>query len=297
MIHTSVPPRAAAVRTAALRLAHIHWQVFERRGPFTEWGRTYIDDLLRSHGLAVDEGCFAEGRVTFAEMISAMLPGLAPYDDRFDLALLAHATPDAEPGRPMSRLSASIPEAGLVIAISEQGITSPFTALRLAGSRIVVPESRRALVVIADQSVLFHLQPVPELLRARCDAAAVLVLDESGELGSFSAEHHTGVAPEEVSSLLAGWLANLAAETARPLVIAGSGLTDHCNESTADVDLVRAPAGMPCVGLWSTFADELPRLRPACRTVVLADYEAQLGYLGLCRVDVAVNRADAVAQC
>ncbi|UGT61029.1 hypothetical protein [Nocardia asteroides] len=293
MIHATVPPSTTmSCRLPALPLAHLHWQVFERREPFTALGRTYTEDLLRSQGVAVDEQSFVGGRVTFAEMISEMLPALAPYDDRFDLALLAHATPDAEPGRPTSRLAAAVPDAGPVFGISEQGITAPFTALRLAGRRIVVPGSRRALVVIADQSILFHRLPVPEQLRARHDAAVLLVLDESGRLGSLTADQHPGVAPEQVSSLLEQWLIPAPGSPHRPLVIAGSGVTDHWNVSTTDVDLVRAPAGMPCVGVWSTLAGLMPELRRTGRTVVLTDYEERLGYLGLCRIEVTAAGPD-----
>ncbi|WP_327322115.1 hypothetical protein OG735_06155 [Streptomyces sp. NBC_01210] len=276
-----------------MRLAHVHGREFDRIESFEDRDREFFSDLVASYGLPVDEEGFDAGRTTYAAMVSALLPALAPYDDGFDLALLAHATPDAAPGWPMSRLVRSTSRTGLAFAVSDQGVTSPFTALRLARDGVAVEDGRRALVLVAEQSAVFHRGPVPEPLRARRDAAVALVLDTSGELGTLVPEQRSGIAPGEVASLLAAYLAGATGRTGRPVVIAGAGLTGHRDGPPGGADLLTAPPGMPCAGIWSVLADELPRLRREGRTVVLADYDARLGYLGLCRVDLAVQEGQA----
>lgn len=290
MIHTSVPPRrAAASPPAPLRLAFAHRQEFDRSARFDDQDRELFSDLATSCGFAVDEDVFDAGRTTYASMISALLPALAPYDDGFDLALLAHATPDAGHGRPMSRLARSTTRTGLAFALSDQGATSAFTALELAASGTVVDGGRRALVVVAEQSAVFPHGPVPEPLRVRRDTAVALVLDVSGELGGLSCEHRSGVGPGMVSSLVTAYLADASDGAVRPLLIAGAGLAGHRDGMPGSAELRTAPPGMPCAGIWSVLIDELPRLNRRRRTVVLADYDERFGYLGLCRVDAAAQ--------
>ncbi|MEU8890062.1 hypothetical protein [Streptomyces sp. NPDC048442] len=303
MIHTSVPPRVAAAGSAAppppLRLAHVRRRDFEPGEAFHAQDREYFSDLAASARLPVDETCFGTGRTTYAAMVSALLPELAPYDDDFDLALLAHATPDSTPGWSMSRLVRSTARTGLAFAVSEQGVTSPFAALRMAVEGIPVDGARRALVLIAEQSAVGHRGPVPEPLRARHDTAVALVLDASGPLGGLAAEQRTGVEPGDVSRALTGHLAHLAQSaggTERPVLIAGAGLTGSWDGVPEGVDLRTTPPGMPCAGIWAVLADELADPRRAARTVLLAEYDARFGYLGLCRVDATAQEANATAQ-
>ncbi|TLQ47866.1 hypothetical protein [Streptomyces marianii] len=290
-MHTSVPPPAVGA-PAPLRLAHAHGQAFTpgeaARVPFAEGDREFFSDLVSTAGLPVDDDAFTRGRTAYAAMVSAILPQLTPRDD-FDLALLAHATPDATPGWPLSRLERSTARTGLAFAISDQGTTSPFAALRIAVRGIAVQGARRALVLITEQSAVYHRGPIPEELRARHDTGVALVLDASGELGALECDQHSGVAPGDVPARLAALAPPAEGSTGRPVLIAGAGLTRHWAGVPEGYTLHTAPAGMPAAGIWSVLAERLPDLRRTGRPVVLADYDARFGYLGWCRLDVAAD--------
>jgi hypothetical protein len=49
--------------------------------------------------------------------------------------------------------------------------------------------------------------------------------------------------------------------------------------------VVRAPAGLPCTGVWSALAAGLPDWSVSGGRVVVADYDRALRYLNLCVVD------------
>ncbi|MFI0975843.1 hypothetical protein ACH4SP_02305 [Streptomyces sp. NPDC021093] len=300
MIHTSAPPRTATAGSAApptlLRLAHVRRRDFGRNEAFDASDREYFSDLAASARLPVDEDCFGAGRTTYSAMVSALLPELVPYGDDFDLALLTHATPDSTPGWSMSRLVRSTARTGLAFAVSEQGVTSPFAALRMAVGGIPVEGAHRVLVLVAEQSAVGHRGPVPEPMRAGRDTAVALVLDVSGPLGGLTAEHRSGVEPDDVSRALTSHLAQLTDRSSggpgQPLLIAGAGLTGSSHDVPDGVNLRTAPPGMPCAGIWAVLADELAEPRRAARTVLLADYDARFGYLGLCRVDTTAQEGE-----
>ncbi|WP_055699689.1 hypothetical protein [Streptomyces silaceus] len=299
MTYTAVPPSASppGSRTPVpLRLAAVHRRGFDPAeaadGSLSAGDRAFYTDLVTAGGLPVDEEAFTGGRTTYAAMVSAMLPELAPRDD-FDLALLAHATPDATPGWPLSRLERSATRTGLAFAISDQGATSPFAALRMAVNGIAVREARRALVLIPEQRAVYHRGPIPGELRARHDTAVALTLDVSGELGALDCHHHSGVAPADVPGRLAAQAPPAGAGTSRPVLIAGAGLTRHRGAAPDGFEVRTVPDGMPATGIWWELAGQLADPRRADRTILLADYDARRGYLGLCRLDVA---ADAAAE-
>ncbi|MEV5981354.1 hypothetical protein [Streptomyces sp. NPDC052114] len=301
MTYTAVPPSASAAGTRTpvpLRLAAVHRRGFDPAeavdGPLTAGDREFYADLVTAGGLPVDEEAFTGGRTTYAAMVSAMLPELAPRDD-FDLVLLAHATPDATPGWPLSRLERSATRTGLAFAVSDQGATSPFGALRMAVNGIAVQDAGRALVLIAEQRAVYHRGPIPEDLRARHDTAVALVLDTSGELGALDCHQHAGVAPADVPGRLAAQAPPAGEGTDRPVLIAGAGLTRHWGAAPDGFEVHTVPDGMPAAGIWWALAGRLADPRRAGRTVVLADYDARHGYLGWCRLDVAADAAPARA--
>jgi hypothetical protein len=274
-IYTSTPPTEPA-RRPALRLARVCWRELDRRAPHPAHDRSYAEELLRCHGIAAGERRFSGGRTTFRDLVSGIVPDLVPHHENFGVALLAHATPDAEPGWPMSRLATLVPGSGPGFAVSDHGTTSAFTALRLA--EVTVPDVTRALVLVADQaSPVFDGDPVPEPWHARRNAVAALVLDVGGELGRPEVCQRAGVPAESVPRLMRSWLA----EVGRPApLIIGAGLAGVWDGAGAD--LRQAPPGMPCAGIWSVLADALNDPNRGDHTVLLADYDALHGYLGTC---------------
>ncbi|MBL0885605.1 hypothetical protein [Myceligenerans indicum] len=93
-------------------------------------------------------------RTTFAEMVRTLraLPGHPLRSERTtELVVLAHAGTDAEASWPGPVLSAVLPGARRVFAVTELGAASGFAALELAGVYATAMRCDRAVVVLLDQ--------------------------------------------------------------------------------------------------------------------------------------------------
>lgn len=281
-MHVSTPPSAIPDRPP-LRLARIERQrAAPGTKPFTAEDRLYFTDLMASYGMAAPDHLFERPHNSFRDLVAGLLPRLGEWGDRFDLAVLAHTTPDSEAGWPICYLLDAVPDAGLAFAISDQGPTASFTGLRLAARSSRTHEARRAQLWALDQTALLHEQPVPERIRPRHDSAVVLVLDEDGGLGRLEVEHHVEVSADEVRPRLRAVVGEDGG-----VVVCGPGLRPHWSAADAretGSHLHPVPAGEPCTGVWSALADLVGS--EAVRYVV-ADYDEELRHLGVCVLDNA----------
>nr|MDT0656949.1 hypothetical protein [Micromonospora sp. DSM 115978] len=265
---------------ATLRLARIERRTFDRGGPYDPEDGRYFTDLLTSYGMKLRAGALDEGRNSFRDMVAGLLPRLRPYHDRFDLAILAHVTPDAEPGWPMCYLTDAVARPGLAFAISDQGLVAAFTALRIALDGVLPHTDGRAQVWVIDQCARLHDGPVPDRLRATRDSAVALVLDRDGGLGHLSVGQRTGVAPGAAADRLGTVLA--AGDGRATTTVLGAGLAPHVPGDGLDGRVVRPAPGTPGTGVWSALADELGRAGGATpHRYLVADYDEDLGHLGI----------------
>lgn len=270
-----------------LRLAAVRQQMFDDdREPGTDEGTEYFSELMASYGVPADDLAVQRPHTTFDRMVGCLLPRLGRLGERFDLAILAHATPDSRPIWVMSHLVNLVPDAGLAFAVSDQGVAAPFTGLRMAVRGGLTHGARRALVWVADQAVLMHDGPVADRLRPRHDAAVVLVLDVDGTAGGFEVYQETGVAPREVPDRLAAHLGDARTDLGRT-TICGRGLEKTWKPATPAAGTVYwAPLGLPCTGVWMVVAEHLSRWRLTGQRVILTDYDEQLRYLSVGVLDV-----------
>ncbi|MCH6167160.1 hypothetical protein [Pseudonocardia alaniniphila] len=223
---------------------------------------------------------------SFTDMISEVLPAVVHPDEAFDLALIAHSTPDSRPTRPACYLSNVLAGNPLSFALSEQGVTAPFTAIRVTGEYARDAAFRRAMVISLDQSFLWNgaEAQLPEGTRMPGrDSAVVLVLARDGALGSMSVRNFADVAAGEVCRLVAEQLRDLATSWTPMTTIAGVGVDPELAE---DFPIRWAPEDLPCTGVWSELADGLAQWTTTGQRVVLVDYDPILRYLSLCTVDV-----------
>jgi hypothetical protein len=255
--------------------------------PYPDHFREYFQDLFGTYGLAFDEAAFGRGRTSFTELVAALLPELGDRLDRFDLAVLASVTPDAEPTFPMCYLQHAVPEPGLAFAIADQGVAGPFTALRMAVDRVRAGTAQRALVFVLDQAAVLHDGDVPERLRARTDAGVLLVLEADGAFGGVEVLDRCRVELGEVASRWAEIVREACADAGSPVsVVVGPELHDRVADLPRQVETVPVPLGSPATGIWAAFADRLPAWRAAGRRVVLADYDPEGSRLDACVIDV-----------
>jgi hypothetical protein len=207
----------------------------------------YFGDLTRTHGLPFDRELLSRTGNTFIGMAEALLKD--KVTEPVDLVVLAWATPDFDPrlSAPVN-LTAVLPGGPLAFAVSGQGPLAPFTALRLAGAYAERHSYDRVLVLILDQATM----PFEAVLPPR-DAAVALVLERPGAI--------------EVGQELTDWDGTvIIGQNVDPAMIPAG-------------NIVRAPIGYPCTGLWSALADHRGRER-----TILVDYDPVLRDLGVCVV-------------
>lgn len=265
-----------------LRLAAVHRFEFGAESRYTSQDRTYFTDLFATFGTVPDENAFESGRTTFRDMAARLVLSAGELADGFDMAVLAHATPDAEPGWPMSVLVEAVPGAGLVLGVSDQGVVAPFTAMRLVLDQVYDGPVIRAAVWILDQSATLHTEPVPDNRRATRNAAVALVLTDTGTLGPFGfAQQHSCEDAVQVRAALDAALTQLADDGPPVTVVCGEALVPYVEHHPLAGAVRVAPAGQPCTGVWFVLADCLS----AGDRVLIADYDEEFGYLGLCGME------------
>ncbi len=254
----------------------------------------FLCDLTRLHGLPQGEDYFGRAtRITFTDMaqeIAAELTGdgaEANQIEPFGLAVVAHNTPDAEPGWPASYLSGALPGEPLAFAVADQGAAAPFTALRIAADysgtiAAGAGERRAALVLIMDQSAVVPDLPLPAgTVPPGRDHAVALVFAPTARLAAVSVRQLTDVSPADAAAAIE---AELHAGQGPATAVLGPGLAVPA--ALAGARVVHARADLPGTGLWRELAWLLRRADAPGGRILLASYERTLGYLDLCTVSV-----------
>lgn len=193
----------------------------------------------------------------------------------FDLVVTAHATPDCDPLISLTGSYARRHDDGaLVFAVSDQGRLSPFTALRVAA---VHPWRGRALVIALDQSSLVSTEPRPADLDPVTDHAVGLLLDRRVGMPLELVATLTEVAADDVAAAVRTALDGRGVD----LLIAGPRVP-----SPAGHPVRRAASDQLCTAVWTTLAAEIATAARPARRIAIADYEPDLGCLGLAVLDV-----------
>jgi hypothetical protein len=248
----------------------------------------FLCDLTRLHGLPQREEYFGRAtKTTFTEMAQAIAADLTEGTDRtepFGLAVVAHSTPDAEPGWPASYLSGALPGEPLAFAVADQGAAAPFTALRIAADysgaeQVGGGDRRAALVLIMDQTAIVPDRRLPRgTVPPGRDHAVALVFEPAGRLAALSVRQLTDVTPADA---MAAVEAELHAVPGPATAVLGPGLAYRTAPAHT---VIRAPADLPGTGLWQELARLLRRPDAPGRRILIASYEQALGYLDLCMV-------------
>lgn len=222
--------------------------------------RGYVRDLTAPYGIAVREDLLDQGAGhSYVEMCAPLLAELVPEDRPADLLVLATGVPDIRYGRSTATvLSWHCAGAPMAFTVCDQGVLSAFTALHLIDGYARTGGCERAVLLVAEQPVLYHELPEPAPVPAR--AAAVGVVLEMADAGeALTVRRHRAVAPDEVSDVLAAEVARLPGD---PTVILGAGLADNGDEQ-------------PLTGVWLELSRRLAQV-PEGGQVLLADYDPAL---------------------
>jgi hypothetical protein len=291
-VYRSSPP-ALGTGTAPLRISGAARRVFDEQADSARDPayRTYLTDMVRPFGLAVHAEALGEGRgQSYGDMAGALIAEVTAEDQPADLLVLAFAVPDVTPWRcTAAHLSHRCPGNPMAFAVSDCGTTAAFTGLRLIRAQAVGPGSPRALLVVTEQAAINHEMLSPASVPAR-HAAVALRCDQDGPGLVRSVRLRSGVTRSGAAGLLATGLAELSAWPDDVTVIAGAELAETARSSAAlpvAAEVIVAPAGQPCTGVWWEVAGRLAGWAARGRRVLVADYDPLPGSLGLAVIDVA----------
>ncbi|WP_381790519.1 hypothetical protein [Streptomyces niveus] len=242
--------------------------------------RAFRDHVESVYGALPDFSWLEDGTaVSYHDMTRVIAGELAAELADIDLVITVDGSPDCRhQSFPSCLLSDLMPGDPMLLGISEQGVAGPFTALRVAYDRLADGSSRRALVLVMEQSTL---PPDDRAVRPARDVAVALLLGPDGVIplerpvvtvdGRGAADgRRTAGTPEPADDGSGGPYAPRADG-----VVAGAGLTGPLRDTV----LARAEPGHPCAGVWLALAGLLERAdgRPGGR-VLIADRDPVLPY-------------------
>ena len=255
--------------------------------------RDYLSDMVRPYQLGLHDGELDRGDGhSYGEMAGSLLAQMVPADEPVDLLVLAFAVHDVIPGRSTAAyLSHLCPGGPTAFAVCDQGAAAPFTALRLIRAYAGAGSCRRALLAVVEQATVPYDLAEPAPVPAR-HAAVTLLFGQSGP-GSVQAVHqYADTDPARARDLLADMAAASSAASEELTLIAGNGLdAARLPAFPATVELLKAPAGQPCTGVWWELAGGLADWAASGRRVLLADYDPALRYLCVSAIDIEASQA------
>ena len=290
-MYCSIPP-APGTGTRPLRISGAARRVFGEQADSARHPayRTYLTDMVRPYGLTVHTEALGEGRgQSYGDMAGALIAEVTAEGQPADLLVMAFAVPDVTPWRcTTSHLSQLCPGSPMAFAVSDCGTTAAFTGLRLIRAQAVGAGSPRALLIVTEQAAINHELPIPASTPAR-HAAVALRCDPAGPGLVDSVRLRPGVTRSEAAGLLATGLAELSAGHDDVTVIAGTELAEAAGSAALPLaaEVVVAPAGQPCTGVWWEVAGRLDGWAARGRRVLVADYDPLPGSFCLAAIDVA----------
>ncbi|MFD3330105.1 hypothetical protein [Streptomyces sp. NPDC058701] len=219
---------------------------------------------------------------TFEDMGAELLAALGEQPET-DLVVLAYSTPDFLPTvLTAPTLAERLPGRPLLLAVSDQGPTGPFSALALARSYARRHGFRRVLVMAFDQHVVPYDVPGSGPRGLAGDGAVALVLEASED--NCRVRQVCGLDPREAPGQVAALIRELDPEGTAE-VVAGPGVDPAWELPVSRGPVRRAPAGYPCTSVLGAFAERLPAAGGS--PTLLVEYDPVLGDLSVCRVDPA----------
>jgi len=240
-------------------------------------------DRSAPYGVPVDRRQNLPGnRNSYAFMGAPVLRELAGAADP-DLVVVAHALPDCGLATSISGyLEQRCTGQPLTFAVTEQGRATPFTAVRLV-QQLATGGYHRVAVLAMDQGTIAYSDPALAGLDFGTDHVVGLLFTPGGAIKAGLARRLPGVSRERLTSVLAAELAEL--PSGPVTLVCGPTVPPPRTPHRLRV----APKDQLCTTVWAELAAELGTTTSFARTVLVVEYEPDLGYLCLCTFHVPAN--------
>jgi hypothetical protein len=254
------------------------------RGTQPSQAGAFQDHMESLYGPFADLSWLEGGAVvSYHDMARVVARELAAELARVDLVITVDASPDCRhQSFPGCLLTDLMPGEPLMMGISEQGVAGPFTAISVAARQLSSGGSRRALILIMEQSTL---PPDDDAVRPQHDVAVALLLGPDGTISLGGAACMvTGRAGRAGTAPVSQPAAHLPRAESGATLIVGAGLSDL--SADPGVTVIHAPHGHPCAGVWLALAEFLHQQRPSGGRILVTDCDPILPYL--CSVALTV---------
>lgn len=237
--------------------------------PFDEDMLEYYRDLLAQFDVPYEEQRLREGpNVSYTELADALLPALGTVAP--DVILLTYAVPDLHPLRVVSaHVNARLGGGAYSMALSEQGLRSPYTALGVADAFHRSGRCDTALLLVLEQTSLPYHDPLVHDTPLTETAAALVLRSAPGPVAGPT---WTGT-PDELAAVLA-------ATDPDTVVIAGPWV-----EAGTAARMVRCATGTYCTSVWLTLAERPDLWRDNDSGILLCDVDPRTGRAHAVRLD------------
>lgn len=208
-------------------------------------------DLLTMYGVAFEERLLRSGRhVSFSELAETALIKMPTSAFASDLVIVAYGVPD------LSSITAVAAHVNLLLggnarafAVSEQGLHAPFTAVRIVSAFAGGGRTRKATLLVLEQSTRPHWD---DLVHGTPLVDSVAVLVFRGDIG-----YHAGAVDligDDDEALRSELIARVRRNSPeRPLVVAGPWVADRAVADLPEVH--RVPPGSYATSVWRALAD------------------------------------------
>jgi hypothetical protein len=234
---------------------------------------TYHRDLLARYRIEVDEDLLKQSRnIDFKDLGEELIARCPDLITDPDLLLLAYGLPDRYPLRAVTaHLNHLLGDRSRSFAVSEQGLRSPFTALRIADAYAQAGQASTVALFVCEQSTLPYRDPLVHdtpLL----DSAALLCFDTGAGL-TFTATR-AGRAGQPLGALLDEHLP--AVPPGRTLLVAGPW-TDVAAQDGTGLPVHACQPGSYCTSVWLDLARHHEAWAGQYDSVVLCDTDPRTG--------------------
>ena len=233
----------------------------------------YHRDQLAQYGIEVDEDLLKQSQnIEFKELAEELLDHCPDRVVDPDLVLLAYGLPDRYPLRAVTaHLNHLLGGGSRSFAVSEQGLRSPFTALKIADSYARAGQAATLALFVCEQTTLPYRDPLVHDTPL-VDSAALLCFDTGAGL-AFTATR-AGRPGESLAELLAPVTAALSAGPA--LIVAGPW-TDPDATAAAGLPVHACQPGSYCTSVWLDLARHHATWVAGYDSVVLCDTDPRTG--------------------
>ncbi|WP_407288465.1 hypothetical protein [Streptomyces sp. BP-8] len=235
--------------------------------------QAFYRDLFAAYDRTADLEQFAAGPQHTHRQLTDLLADHPSLRGRTaDLVIVAHALPDSQPyGVTASYAGLLFGDDSHGFAVSEQGLSAPFTALRILTGFWRSGRTRRPVLLVLEQTTLPVRDPAVHGERPLVDSGALLAFGGEGRLALRDAKDvRLELTREELTARLNALVDQ---DPQGTLVVLGPSAARRLGPALRGPNRHEAAPGTHATGVWVALADNWVDWQARYRRIALCDLE------------------------